>query len=56
MLATEQLRGADERCLDDVNGVVLCAVSPRHFHVELADGSIQRDIAILLVHIVESSA
>ena len=39
---------------DDGDGVSMGSVVSGHFHVELADGSVERNISVLLVHVVDA--
>lgn len=41
---------------DDGDGVPGGSVVTGHFHVELADSSIERDVSVLLVHVVNSGS
>ena len=41
---------------DDGDGVLGGSVVAGHLHVQLADGSVQRDISVLFVHVVDTGS
>merc|ERR1719343_932755 len=50
------LAGWDNGAVDDLDASWLCAVTPSHFGIHLADIPIDGDITVLLVHVVRVCA
>mmetsp|Transcript_65084 Transcript_65084/g.180508 ORF Transcript_65084/g.180508 Transcript_65084/m.180508 type:complete len:233 (+) Transcript_65084:1-699(+) len=55
-MLTSTLRSGQCRCVDDLDGARLCAVAPGHLRVHLAHGTVDVDVAVLLVHVVRVRA
>ncbi len=43
-----------DHCSDNRNGVRMCSVVTSHFLVQLTHGSVQADVSVLFVHVVDS--
>jgi len=55
-LSATKLGVLNDASSDNLDGVVVCAVTTRHLHVHLGDSSAERRVSELLVHVHSTSA
>merc|ERR1712154_351017 len=55
-MVTPALRRLDDCSVDNLNSPRICAVAACHLLIHLTDSTIERDVAILLVHVVRVGA